>query len=331
MARAVGRADPRLRLTGTDLTTAISNGRRPHHLAEFARTGLIEFPDIFTHQRDSLAARAGGRNVVVTAGTGSGKTEWFLLPLLDAPSRVKCMDRHVADRPKAWNRANEFVPQRLQETGRTRRCCAVLYPMNALVEDQLGRLRRASIPLRAWLDENRRGPSVLLRPVHGQNTGARGPAKQAEAKSSPRAGERTTEALRARADDPDEALFPPEPRRCGDAKPLGHAAATPGRPDHELLDAQHHAAATAGVRDDSSRPDGGWKRAASKVFHVIVDELHMYRGTSGTEVAYLIRNLLHRLGLHPDSDQVRFLATSASLGTGEEAKAFLSGVLRGRP
>ena len=62
----------------------------------------------------------------------------------------------------------------------------------------------------------------------------------------------------------------------------------------------------------------------SHVFHVIVDELHMYRGTSGTEVAYLVRNLLHRLGLHPDSDQVRFLATSASLGTGEEAKTFLS-------
>ena len=32
----------------------------------------------------------------------------------------------------------------------------------------------------------------------------------------------------------------------------------------------------------------------SHIFHLVVDELHMYRGTAGTEVAYLIRNFLHR-------------------------------------
>ena len=36
------------------------------------------------------------------------------------------------------------------------------------------------------------------------------------------------------------------------------------------------------------------------VFHLIVDELHLYRGTAGSEVAYLLRVLLHRLGLSPD-------------------------------
>ncbi|WP_292648829.1 hypothetical protein, partial [Mesorhizobium sp.] len=36
------------------------------------------------------------------------------------------------------------------------------------------------------------------------------------------------------------------------------------------------------------------------VFHLVVDELHTYRGTPGTEVAYLLRVLLDRLGLHPD-------------------------------
>ncbi len=33
----------------------------------------------------------------------------------------------------------------------------------------------------------------------------------------------------------------------------------------------------------------------TRVFHLIVDELHSYRGTPGTEVAYLIRVLLARL------------------------------------
>ena len=53
-------------------------------LAEFARCGLIDYADVFTHQAKSLQAARSGRNVVVTAGTGSGKTEAFLLPILDA-------------------------------------------------------------------------------------------------------------------------------------------------------------------------------------------------------------------------------------------------------
>jgi hypothetical protein len=53
------------------------------------------------------------------------------------------------------------------------------------------------------------------------------------------------------------------------------------------------------------------KRA--RVFHLIVDELHLYRGTSGAEVAYLVQLLLLRLGLHPNHPQLRILASSASL------------------
>lgn len=66
------------------------------------------------------------------------------------------------------------------------------------------------------------------------------------------------------------------------------------------------------------------EESASHVFHLVVDELHLYRGTAGTEVAYLIRNLLLRLGLRPDSKQVRFLATSASLGDEDDAREYLS-------
>ena len=51
----------------------------------------------------------------------------------------------------------------------------------------------------------------------------------------------------------------------------------------------------------------------SRIFHLVVDELHLYRGTSGTEVAYLLRLLLLRLGLHPNHPQLRILASSASL------------------
>src|SRR5437867_6045261 len=59
-------------------------------------------------------------------------------------------------------------------------------------------------------------------------------------------------------------------------------------------------------------------------FTIVVDELHLYRGTPGTEVALLLRNLLLRLGLVDRPDQVRFVATSASIVESQESREFLS-------
>ncbi|HYW82644.1 MAG TPA: DEAD/DEAH box helicase, partial [Spirochaetia bacterium] len=56
-----------------------------------------------------------------------------------------------------------------------------------------------------------------------------------------------------------------------------------------------------------------WLREEGSIFHLIIDELHLYRGTAGTEVAYLIRLLLLRLGLTPTNPKLRILASSASL------------------
>ena len=61
------------------------------------------------------------------------------------------------------------------------------------------------------------------------------------------------------------------------------------------------------------------------VFHLVVDELHTYRGTPGTEVAYLLRVFLDRLGLHPDHDQLRIIASSASLSDDAAGREYLHG------
>ncbi|QGF22608.1 hypothetical protein Rai3103_01725 [Raineyella fluvialis] len=57
-----------------------------------------------------------------------------------------------------------------------------------------------------------------------------------------------------------------------------------------------------------------WLKAdPSHVFTLVVDELHLYRGTSGAEVAMIIRALADRLGLSASSSQYRVIGTSASL------------------
>src|SRR5438067_7510039 len=59
------------------------------------------------------------------------------------------------------------------------------------------------------------------------------------------------------------------------------------------------------------------------VFPFVVDELHTYRRTPGTEVAYLIRVLLDRIGLSPDSAQLRIIASSASLANDVSGLGYL--------
>src|SRR5689334_11732226 len=73
------------------------------------------------------------------------------------------------------------------------------------------------------------------------------------------------------------------------------------------------------------------KSNPANTFTIVVDELHSYRGTQGTEVALVVRNMLDRLGLGPDSKQLRCIATSASLD-GEAGKEYVEqffGVGRG--
>ncbi|MDF3071057.1 MAG: hypothetical protein K0R38_6658 [Polyangiaceae bacterium] len=69
-----------------------------------------------------------------------------------------------------------------------------------------------------------------------------------------------------------------------------------------------------------------WLERDDSYFYLVLDELHLQRGAAGTEVAYLLRLLLHRLGLTQPQNRrkLRVLASSASLpvesaGTGDSA------------
>jgi ATP-dependent helicase YprA (DUF1998 family) len=61
-------------VTGLGSVDAVRAAGASDDLVEFSRCGLLDYNDVFIHQRDALASSLAGRNVAVTAGTGSGKT-----------------------------------------------------------------------------------------------------------------------------------------------------------------------------------------------------------------------------------------------------------------
>ena len=82
-----------------------------------AIAGVNDYSNIFQHQFEALKAVQEGNHVIVSTGTGSGKTEAFLYPILN-----DCLKMRDAG----------------EREGVT---AVVVYPMNALATDQLDRLR----------------------------------------------------------------------------------------------------------------------------------------------------------------------------------------------
>ncbi|MHA7286575.1 DEAD/DEAH box helicase [Arthrobacter sp. MDT3-44] len=289
-------------------------------LVEFARTGLIPSGrDLYTHQEAALGSVVRDRrNVVVTAGTGAGKTEAFLLPLL---SNLLTESSSWSGRGSTfapwWRRANgPFVPQRETETGRIKAVRSIiLYPMNALVDDQLIRLRKAldSEAARSWLDENRRGHRFYF----GRYTGAT-PVTGRLGDKVPMGNLRSyLEDVDHRSgqiqelDDESKYFMP----RLGGAEMVSRWDMAHAAPDILITNYSMLNVLLLRERDsryfDSTRQ---WLRASpDHRFTFVVDELHSYRGTAGTEVALLIRNLKMRLGLVENTNQFQVIAASASL------------------
>lgn len=81
--------------------------------------GLQWERSLYQHQESSVRKMTAGRNVIVATGTGSGKTESFLIPIIDSLLR-------------------EEESGTLSQPGVR---ALILYPMNALANDQMERLR----------------------------------------------------------------------------------------------------------------------------------------------------------------------------------------------
>ena len=105
--------------------------------------------NLYKHQEVMLtkAMAEERKHCVVVTGTGSGKTEAFLLPVL---ASIINEAKHNWDAPAAphgrWPNKNLWDDSRTDIRKETRTPAVralLLYPMNALVEDQMSRLRAA--------------------------------------------------------------------------------------------------------------------------------------------------------------------------------------------
>lgn len=315
---------PEYASTGRSIAESVAATNADPDLAHFAEIGLLQgVPSLYQHQEEALASGVErGRNMVITAGTGSGKTESFLLPVL---STLLSESREWAGQGPSSNQwwSKDKTPFRAQRTGESGRECAVrtliLYPMNALVDDQLIRLRRAldNDSIRDWLDSNRNGHRFYFgrytgaTPVTGSrdNSLALGELRRYLRETEER-GQRARELAERKGDD-DLRFFVP---RLDGAELPSRWDMLDYPPDILITNYSMLNVMLLRERDghffDSTRR---WLDNPSNVFTLVVDELHTYRGTSGTEVAYLLRSLKRRLGLDSRPEQFRVLSASASL------------------
>jgi len=88
------------------------------YVALFAQEPHLYERPLYRHQEQAIRAVQSGKNVVVTTGTGSGKTECFLYPILNA-----------------------LMEEKEKGTLCPGARALLLYPMNALANDQMKRLR----------------------------------------------------------------------------------------------------------------------------------------------------------------------------------------------
>lgn len=92
------------------------------YFTKLSHAKLGVYPAPFCHQISALEAAQSGQDLFVSTGTGSGKTECFMWPLM-----AKLVEE-ARNRPDSWELRGVRT--------------IIMYPMNALVSDQVSRLRK---------------------------------------------------------------------------------------------------------------------------------------------------------------------------------------------
>ena len=323
-------------------------------IKEFFTCGLVGDYPLHNHQLTMLKRGLSNENLVITAGTGSGKTESFLMPIITQlimESKKWATPNPRYDYQDDWwendnylgqfhGRRNMTNPIRISQRAHENRPAAVrallLYPMNALVEDQLTRLRLAldSAPVKEWL-KNNIGDNKFYFGRYNGDTPIPGSEFKQDGRLDRQKTNRLISDLKSISSTQQGAIAFDNQENNGVESVRFFFPSLDGaemRCRWDMQDSPPDILVSnfsmlsimlmRGIDSPIFELTAKWLRENDDaVFNLVLDELHLYRGTAGTEVAYLIRLLLHRLGLSPTNPKLRILCSSASLGnSGENAK-----------
>ena len=219
---------------------------------------------LYKHQTDALELLLNGQNAIIATGTSSGKTFCYQIPILDDLLRD----------PSPGLRA------------------IIIYPLNALVNDQLGE----------WEQILKDYPHVIFARFTGQTPGSQ---KHYE--------DRLREVIKEKL--ADEELTQRELQREIERRLREELA---GEPKNRLNHREDIRANPPQILITNfsmleylmERPvDASIFKDAHLKF-LVLDEVHSYRGVQATEIALLIQRLKDRLNL----ENLTSIATSATLG-----------------
>jgi hypothetical protein len=306
----------------------------------------------YKHQSDSIHhSLINGKNLLIMTGTGSGKTESFLLPILGKLAREAKASPSVFGQTPAMR-------------------ALILYPMNALVNDQLGRLRslfgdpRLVKLFRQWAGRPPRFARYTSRtPYAGVRTTKKDSTKlkafddfyvdiqrcaESEIPEQRQEAQRLLQALKERGKWPAKpdlaAWFGEKGSRWQDAKTSEFIRAITLPDDSELLTRHEVQVAPPDLlltnysmleymlmrpieRSIFDRTREWLAESPNEKFLVVLDEAHLYRGAAGAEVGLLLRRLRDRLSISADRFQV--ICATASFKDSSYAPEFgaqLSGI-----
>ena len=302
----------------------------PDGFADFIAAGLMNYTP-YRHQFEMLCEGYGKQNnVLITSGTGSGKTESFMLPLLASllKEAISWPSIRGGYDPRWWKQRDDeglYAPcQRYGETRKSAIRSLLLYPMNALVADQVGRLRKAldSDSVRSFMEENCHGNRIFFGSYNGSTLKGGKEDTISEIERLADQAHHLSDAARHQKCDKDDIYVSPrlsEDSFTSEMLTRGDMQKTP--PDIlitniSMLSIMLMRAEEQYMLDQTRKY---YQNNPDAVFHLIVDELHLHRGTSGAEVAYLLRMFLDRIDVPPMKNgrinpQLRIYCSSASLG-----------------
>ena len=310
----------------------------PDGFADFISKGLMSYTP-YRHQFEMLCKGYGQKeNVLITSGTGSGKTESFMLPLLasllqEASSWPAPISSYNPEWWKLRDNEGHYVPnQRVNENRPAAIRSLLLYPMNALVADQVSRLRKAldSDDVRLFLDQKCNGNRLFFGSYNGNTLKekASGTAEEIDRLVNQSAVLADT-ANRGACDKDDIYVSPRLSEDSYSGEMLIRGDMQNNAPDILITNISMLSIMLmrAEEQDMLDQTKSYYENHPGNIFHLVVDELHLHRGTAGAEVAYLLRMFLYRIGVPPMKDgkwnpQLRIYASSASLGA--NAQQYLS-------